>query len=222
MSPEQKKNYQKELESILDSIISRYASEPGTKQSLLLHACCAPCSSYVLEYLSPYFDITIYYYNPNIYPPEEYNRRLSELRNFLPAFPPALANNVKLVTGAYDPEDYDRAVDIASHPELADEQERGERCRKCYELRMQKAYAYARENHFDWFTTTLSISPFKDADKINAIGASLQVQDGPKFLTSDFKKKNGFLRSLQLSSEYGLYRQQYCGCVYSLKNTHHN
>ncbi|MFA6856694.1 MAG: epoxyqueuosine reductase QueH [Treponema sp.] len=216
-----KPNYQKQLDAILVGIEKRYELAPGRKQTLLLHACCAPCSSYVLEYLASYFEITVYYYNPNIYPPEEYSRRLGELQNFLPVFPPAVQNNVKLVTAQYNPQEYDNAVQIEKTPELADEPERGERCSRCYLLRMKKAYEYAAAGGFDWFTTTLSISPFKDAEKINAIGYGLQTAKGPKFLTSDFKKKSGFLRSLELSGEFSLYRQQYCGCRYSLKNTHH-
>ncbi|HAH62636.1 MAG TPA: recombinase [Treponema sp.] len=213
-----KTNYQKQLDAILDGIVKQYELVPGRKQTLLLHACCAPCSSYVLEYLAPYFDITIYYYNPNIYPPEEYNRRLGELQKFLPVFPPAVRNGVKLVKAPYNPREYEDAVQVNITPELADEKERGERCRRCYLLRMKKAYEYAVTNHFDWFTTTLSISPFKDAEKINTIGSALRSADGPGFLTSDFKKKSGFLRSLELSSEFGLYRQTYCGCRYSFKN----
>lgn len=221
MTRSPKPDYQKQLDAILAGIVKQYECIPGRKQTLLLHACCAPCSSYVLEYLASYFEITVYYYNPNIYPPAEYSRRLGELQNFLPVFPPAVQNNVKLVTAQYTPQEYDAAVQIEKTPELADEQERGERCRRCYLMRMKKAYEYAAANKFDWFTTTLSISPFKDADKINAIGNSLQTGNGPKFLTGNFKKKSGFLRSLQLSSEFGLYRQTYCGCRYSLKNTHH-
>lgn len=218
----QKTNYQRQLDVILDAVIKQYELSPGRKQTLLLHACCAPCSSYVLEYLAPYFDITVYYYNPNIYPPEEYSRRLNELQKFLPVFPAAMENNVKLATTLYTPREYDDAVQIDRNPVLADEEERGERCRRCYLFRMKKAYEYASSNHFDWFTTTLSISPFKDAEKINMIGNALQVPGSTKFLAGDFKKKSGFLRSLQISSEFGLYRQQYCGCKYSLKNTKHN
>jgi epoxyqueuosine reductase len=218
----QKPNYQKQLDIILDAVVKQYELSPGRKQTLLLHACCAPCSSYVLEYLVPYLDITIYYYNPNIYPQEEYVRRLNELQKFLPVFPAAMENNVKLATTLYLPQEYDDAIQIDNAPELAGENERGERCRRCYLLRMKKAYEYASENHFDWFTTTLSISPFKDAEKINTIGNALQISGSTKFLGGDFKKKGGFLRSLQISSEFGLYRQQYCGCKYSLKNTKHS
>ncbi|MBP3710240.1 MAG: epoxyqueuosine reductase QueH [Treponema sp.] len=223
------KNYQKQLDDILVALAQQSGSHLNKKPTLLLHACCAPCSSYVIEYLAPYFDITIYYYNPNIYPPEEYSRRLAELRALLPDFPPALQNNVTLVEGVYIPHEYDDAVCVSENPELAREAERGERCRRCYELRMKNAYEYAIAHHFDWFTTTLSISPFKDAEKINNIGKELeasararvsQYADMPRFLTSDFKKRNGFKRSLALSAEYELYRQDYCGCKYSYANKH--
>lgn len=214
------------------------------KPTLLLHACCGPCSSYCLETLVPYFDITIYYYNPNISPQQEYARRLSELEKFLTRFPAALSGGVKLVEATYDPEDFFTATNIRNEPELAAEPERGERCRRCYELRMKKAYEYASANGFDWFTTTLSISPHKDAEKINIIGLALEassleaaqseaaqasaelLESGHKsqpqtkatrFLPSDFKKKNGFLRSTQITEEYGMWRQDYCGCIYSMR-----
>ena len=215
-----KRNYQSKLDGILDRITIRPTAEaPAVKPSLLLHACCAPCSSYVIEYLASYFDIVIYYYNPNIHPRQEYERRLHELEAFLPQFPPALENRVRLIHADYDAREFEDAVRIAENPELASETERGERCRRCYELRIKRAYEYAREHSFDWFTTTLSISPFKDADKINDIGAKLEVHGGPRFLTSDFKKRNGFKRSIEISKEYGMYRQEYCGCKYSLENT---
>ena len=215
-----KRNYQSELDGILDRIApDRTAEALSAKPSLLLHACCAPCSSYVIEYLASYFDISIYYYNPNIHPRKEYERRLHELEAFLPQFPPALENRVRLIRADYDEGEFEKAVRVAENPELASEAERGERCRRCYELRMKRAYEYARAHSFDWFTTTLSISPFKDADKINAIGAMLEASGGPRFLTSDFKKRNGFKRSLEISKEYGMYRQDYCGCKYSLENT---
>ena len=215
-----KRNYQSELDGILDRISAEErAGAPAAKPSLLLHACCAPCSSYVIEYLASYFDISIYYYNPNIHPQKEYERRLHELENFLPQFPPALENRVRLIRADYDVREFEEAVRVAENPELASEAERGERCRRCYELRMKRAYEYARAHSFDWFTTTLSISPFKDADKINGIGAMLEASGCPRFLTSDFKKRNGFKRSLEISKEYGMYRQDYCGCKYSLENT---
>lgn len=241
--------YQKKLDEILNDIkdmSNKLSSENagGHKPSLLLHACCGPCSSYVIEYLSKFFDITILYYNPNIYPKEEYERRLGELENFLPRFSPAVTERVKLVKADYVPAEFYAAVGTENEPELAKEPEKGERCRRCYELRMKFSYDYAVAHDFDYFCTTLSISPFKDAEKINVIGERLAAEGeqlageggklpgeseqvakegdfgkkSPKWLYSDFKKKGGFLRSLQLSEEYGLYRQQYCGCVFSKNN----
>jgi predicted adenine nucleotide alpha hydrolase (AANH) superfamily ATPase len=232
-----KDNWQALCDDILNGISSGDCK--GKKPRLLLHACCAPCSSYTLEYLLKYFDITIYYYNPNIHPAEEYERRLSELENFLPRF---LANQNALAGTAaadvridlqktdYEPKEFFDAVQ-AERDNLQTEPERGERCRRCYQLRMEKAYEYARQNGFDWFTTTLSISPHKDARMINEIGRALYenalqdqnaaapiAQSAPKFLYSDFKKKNGYKRSIELSKEYGLYRQDYCGCIYSRQN----
>ena len=255
----QKRNFQQNLDEILanlanlceknsqnhenSQILSPASISLYKKPTLLLHACCGPCSSYVIEYLAQYFDITILYYNPNIYPQEEYTRRLEELKNLLPVFPPAKNNNVILIEQEYNPEDFYSAIKIKEEPELANEPEKGERCRRCYNFRLKRAYEYAKNHGFDWFTTTLSISPFKDADKINIIGKELSAQNpeiiapiepavisknnnvilttlsNPKWLTSDFKKKGGFKRSLELSSEYNLYRQQYCGCVYSKINT---
>ena len=223
---ERKLNYQQTLDVTLKKIQAEYdADSEKRKKKLLLHACCAPCSSYVLEYLSVYFDITIYYYNPNIHPQEEYIRRLDELKNFLPEF--KLKNNlndIKLVTTDYDAGDFFTATNAENETDLQTEKERGERCRRCYYFRMKKAFTYAAGNGYDFYTTTLSISPYKDADKINKIGMQLMEEfgntmDGPAFLVSDFKKKNGFKRSLELSKEYGLYRQDYCGCIYSKINT---
>lgn len=204
-----KSSYQKQLDELITSLSDK-------KPSLLLHACCAPCSSYVLEYLSEHFQITILYYNPNIYPQTEYERRFQELIDFLPKFEPAIKNKIQLIQTEYNPEEFFNAIDIKTNPELATEPERGERCRRCYKFRMQKAYDYAKQNNFDYFCTTLSISPFKDAEKINIIGQELQnlSESGPKWLTSDFKKKNGFKRSLEISSEFDLYRQDYCGCSF--------
>lgn len=205
-------NFQKELDVILSKI------NTADKPKLLLHACCGPCSSYVLEYLYKYFQITVFYYNPNIYPQEEYTRRLEELKNLYLKFPPALKGKIQVIEENYNPDDFYEAVKTKKEPELATEKERGERCRRCYEFRLKKAFDYAKKNNFDYFCTTLSISPFKDAEKINVIGKELEKEDGPKWLVSDFKKKGGFKRSLEISSEYGLYRQDYCGCIYSLKN----
>ncbi len=206
-----KSNYQRTL----DETLQQLAARGGQKPTLLLHACCGPCSSYVIEYLSAYFDITILYYNPNIFPETEYRRRFEELQELLHRLPAAAKNSVVLVEDRYDAAEFYRAIGIQEEPERAHEEEKGERCRRCYALRMERAYRYATQNEFDYFTTTLSISPFKDADKINAIGSALSHSEKPYFLVSDFKKKGGFKRSLELSREYGLYRQDYCGCVYS-------
>lgn len=208
----QKINYQK----LLDKTIS----ELTERKTLLLHACCAPCSSYVIEYLSSFFDITIYYYNPNIHPEAEYNRRLQELKDFLGKFPKALETKIKLIVDSYDTEDYFSSTKVREEINLQTEREMGERCRRCYEFRMKRAWEYAEKNNFDYFTTTLSISPHKDSSKINKIGADLQEKSTStlKYLFSDFKKKGGFLRSLEISEEFGLYRQDYCGCVFSMRN----
>ena len=179
----------------------------GSRPRLLLHACCGPCSSAVLEQLCQYFDITILYYNPNIWPAAEYRRREEELERFVAAAHPL---GVTVVEDRYDPEKF-----YAAARGLEAEPERGARCTACYRLRMGRAAAYAAANDFDWFATTLSISPHKDAERINRIGQELAAEYGVPHLPSDFKKKNGYLRSLQLSAEYGLYRQDYCGCVYS-------
>ena len=201
------RNYQNELDQLLQSKTDR--------PTLLLHACCGPCSSYVLEYLSSHFEITVLFYNPNIYPVAEYERRLQELLNFYKRFVPA--QNVRVIQAPYEPEEFYKATGARENPGLAKEPERGERCRRCYELRLRYTYDYACEHNFDYFCTTLSISPFKDADMINEIGISLggEAAPGPRWLPSDFKKKNGFKRSLELSAEYDLYRQEYCGCIYS-------
>lgn len=194
-------NYQLEMEKVLRTL-------DGTRPKLLLHACCAPCSSATLERLAAHFDITILYYNPNIYPPEEYHRRETELERFVEE----AGYHYPVVELPYDPQEFYTAVQG-----LEQEPERGSRCTVCYRLRMRRAAQYARENGFDWFTTTLSISPHKDAKRINAIGQELEAEFGVKHLPSDFKKHNGYLRSLQLSEEYGLYRQDYCGCEFSAK-----
>lgn len=220
--PAQKINYQKKLDTLLTNVSS------SVKPSLLLHACCGPCSSYVLEYLYKYFDITVLYYNPNIYPPEEYQRRLAELKKLYKSFPPALEGKVKVVELNYNPDDFYNAVGTRENPELAKEPEKCERCRRCYEFRLKQTFEYAAAHQFDYFCTTLSISPFKDAEKLNVIGEQLESeaqnstnhaqQKIPHWLPSDFKKKGGFKRSLEISAEYGMYRQDYCGCVYSKNN----
>lgn len=236
--PQKKLDFNKEMENIIDDL----ANAQSSKKKLLLHACCAPCSSAVLERLAKIFDITIFYYNPNIHPKNEYERRLEELKKFLNIFPDSIQNSVKLVIDEYNIEDYFEATKVREEKELQTEAEKGERCRRCYEFRMKKAFDYATKNDFDFFTTTLSISPHKDSEKINAIGKELEKSvvelvettiitekeksnchfdklndQKTKFLPSDFKKKGGFLRSTQLSEEYGLWRQDYCGCVYSIR-----
>ncbi len=204
------RNYQKKLDEILSNL-----KASGKKPRLALHACCGPCSSYVLEYLSTFFEITVLFYNPNIYPDQEYIRRRDELLKFYKSFVPA--KNVKVIEFDYNPQEFYDAIGIKDNPELAKEKEKGLRCYRCYELRLRKTYEYACQNNFDFFCTSLSISPFKDAEKINSIGQGLcSSKEKPLWLFSDFKKKNGFKRSLELSAEYGLYRQDYCGCIYSL------
>lgn len=201
------RNYQKEL----DKLISGIASDKGTK-TLLLHSCCAPCSSYVLEYLSEYFSITLFYYNPNIYPSEEYEKRVDEQENLIKEINKKIKNKISFIEGKYDS---DRFYEMARG--LEDVKEGGERCFKCYELRLREAALLAKQLKFDYFTTTLSISPMKNARKLNEIGERLAAEYNIAHLTSDFKKKNGYKRSIELSKEYNLYRQDYCGCVFSAK-----
>ncbi len=199
----EKTNYQRWLDATLENL-----QKEGKKPSLLLHCCCAPCSSYVLEYLNRFFHITAFYYNPNISPAEEYGHRLDELRRLTEEMP--LTNPVEVVGGAYEPEKF-RAV-AKGHEQ---DPEGGERCFACYRLRLEESVRLAKEQGFDYFTTTLSISPLKNAEKLNAIGKELSEQYGVPYLYSDFKKKEGYKRSCALSAMYHLYRQDYCGCVYS-------
>ncbi len=177
---------------------------------LLLHSCCAPCSSYCLELLSQYFAITVFYYNPNIYPPEEYHMRAAEQERFVGLIP--AKHPISFVEGVYDTS---RFYEMAKGME--DVMEGGIRCFACYELRLREACEYAKTNGFDFFTTTLSISPLKNADKLNEIGGRLQEEYGISYLYSDFKKQNGYKRSTEISNEYEMYRQYYCGCVFSKK-----
>ncbi len=197
------RNYQKELDKLIEEL-----TEQKRVPRLLLHSCCAPCSSYVLEYLSQYFEIEVYFYNPNIYPPQEYLRRAKEQERLINELKPV--HPITLQTGAYEPDEFYRIVSG-----LEDEPEGGERCFKCYQLRLQEAVKIAAAGRFDYFTTTLSISPIKNADKLNEIGEKLAKEYHVAYLPSDFKKKNGFKRSIELSEEHNLYRQNYCGCVYS-------
>ena len=198
-------NFQKLLEEELEKI-----KEKGIKPKLLIHACCGPCSSYVIEYLNNFFDITIYYYNPNIYPTFEFLRRYDELEKFIIEYNNKNNKEIKLFGVDYETKEFYKAIRGLEH-----EGERSRRCYSCYKLRMTKAAKYAKENNFDYFTTTLSISPYKNAEWINEIGKDLEKELDIKYLYSDFKKKNGYKRSLELSKEYNLYRQEYCGCVYS-------
>ena len=196
-------NYQKLLDLELEKIKSK-----NITPTLLLHACCAPCSSYTIEYLSKYFKITIYYYNPNIHPENEYIRRIEELKSFLNRF--NTINKVELVEARYSTTEYfDRIKGLENLGE------KSERCYNCYSLRMEEACKYAKQHNFDYFTTTLSISPYKVASWINEIGENLQNRYSINYLYADLKKRNGYKRSLELSKEYNLYRQEYCGCIYS-------
>jgi len=212
-------DYNSEMEKIIAAL-----PPLSSKKKLLLHACCGPCSSAVLERLSEFFAVTIYFYNPNIYPQAEYIRRKDELKKFLADFPQG--KDISIIENFYEPNDFYTAINIEQEPELKQEKERGERCRRCYHFRLQKTFEYAKEHGFDFFTTTLSRSPHKDSEKINTIGKILSQESTlPQFLYADFKKKNGFKRSLELSQEYNLYRQDYCGCFYSYtqsKNTQSN
>lgn len=190
-------NYQKELEKLISNL--------DHKPTLLLHSCCAPCSSYVLEYLEPYFKITVLYYNPNIEPINEYLKRKEEQINFIKKVHP----NINILDVTYDNELYNKTVEG-----LENEKEGGNRCYKCYKLRIEKAASLAN-NKYEYFGTTLSVSPHKNANFINEIGKELEQKYNSKFLISDFKKNEGYKRSIILSKEYNLYRQDYCGCKYS-------
>ncbi len=202
-------NYQKELDKIIEKL-----NPAEAPKKLLIHSCCAPCSSYVLEYLSKYFEITVFYYNPNIYPEEEYNRRVEEQRNLILM----IQGNypITFLQGEYEPKDY-----YAYVKGYENAPEGGERCFLCYRMRLREAALLAKEGGFDYYTTTLTISPHKNADKLNEIGNELALEYGVSYLPSDFKKKNGYRRSIELSREYNLYRQDYCGCVFSRKAREH-
>lgn len=201
----EKVNYQKKLEKTLEAL-ERNHEVPR----LLLHSCCGPCSSYVLEYLSRYFEITVYYFNPNIYPPEEYAFREQEQKRLLSNMPSP--HPLHFLPAAYHPEDYFAAV-----KGMEDLPEKSDRCRVCFTLRLEETAKLAKEQGFDYFTTTLSLSPHKNAELLNEIGGTLAEQYGVSYLFSDFKKKNGFKRSTELSAQYGMYRQDYCGCLFSYR-----
>ena len=201
----QKVNYQKELERLLKEL-----GAAERVPTLLIHSCCAPCSSYVLEYLSQYFEITVFYYNPNIYPESEYTKRILEQQKLIRDM--NLKYPVSFLAGRYEKEKF-----YAMAEGMEDLREGGARCMKCYELRLSETARQAAAGGFDYFTTTLSISPMKNAQKLNEIGVRLGEEYGVEYLVSDFKKKNGYKRSIELSKEYGLYRQDYCGCEFSLR-----
>lgn len=199
--PQPKRNYAKELERLIGTL-------EGRVPTLLLHACCAPCSSAVLEYLTHYFDVFLLYYNPNISPREEYDKRLGELRRLTAKMP--LARPVRLLPCGYDGEAFRQMAQG-----LEQEPEGGARCMACYRLRLEEAARAAKSHGLEYFTTTLSISPLKNAQALNRIGEELGEKYGVKHLPGDFKKRDGYKRSVELSKEYNLYRQDYCGCVYS-------
>ena len=196
-------NYQKELEKELDNI-----KKKNDIPNLLLHVCCAPCSSYVLEYLTAFFNITVLFYNPNIDGKNEYIHRAEELKRFVSE--KRFINNIDVKIYPYDPEEFYSV--IKGFEECA---EGGNRCFRCYRLRLEKAAMMALQGTYDYFTTTLSISPLKNADKLNEIGKQLSEKYNVPYLYSDFKKKDGYKRSIELSKEYNLYRQNYCGCEFS-------
>lgn len=193
-------NYHKELEHNL-----KVWRESDEVHSLLLHSCCAPCSSYCLEFLNPYLDITVFYFNPNITDADEYRFRLDEQKRLISQMP--FVRPVKLIEGAYEPGKY---FELARG--LEDAPERGPRCLRCYRLRLAETARIAREYGFDRFATTLTLSPLKNSEAINSIGLEI---DSERYLPTDFKKNNGYLRSIELSKQYNLYRQNYCGCIYS-------
>ena len=197
-----KVNYQKMLDEKIEEIKNQ-----NIKPTLLLHACCAPCSSAVLEYLYKHFKITLFFYNPNISPESEFNYRLEELKRLIVEMN---YNDIEIVVPDYDNNEFEAlAKGLENLPEG------DKRCKKCYRLRLAKTAEYAKENGFDYFTTTLSVSPYKNAQFLNEIGSELEKEYGTPYLYSDFKKKEGYKRSCELSREYNLYRQNYCGCIYS-------
>lgn len=198
-----RRNYQLEMERMIAEI-----PNSARRPRLALHACCAPCSSAVLERLTAHFDIDIFFYNPNIAPEAEYAYRAAELRRLIGELPHTGA--IDLTIPPYEPECFSQAV-----KGLEDAPEGGARCSICYALRLRRTGLYARDTGADFFTTTLSISPLKDAQRLNAIGARVAEEIGVPYLFSDFKKKDGYKRSIELSALYGLYRQNFCGCVYS-------
>ena len=204
-----RRNYQREMDGLLDTL-----TQQRRVPNLLLHSCCAPCSSYVIEYLSSYFHITVFYYNPNLYPEAEYEKRKKEQQRFLLEFP--AKHPVRFLSGDFEKDRFYAAV-----KGLEGEKEGGRRCARCYRLRLRKTAETAAALSMDYFATTLTISPLKQAKTINEIGGEAAKACGVAYLCSDFKKKNGFLRSVALSDEYGMYRQDYCGCIFSRQEREH-
>ena len=193
-------NYDKELQNIINNL--------KNKPSLLLHACCGPCSTYVISYLDKHFNINIYFYNPNIEPYEEYLKRKEELLKFLSNY-----KHIKIID-----DDYDNELFTSKTINLKDEPEGGARCDICYTLRLEKTAKIAKDLKHDYFTTTLTVSPYKNSNKINKIGLNLENKYNVKYLVSDFKKNDGYKKSIEFSKEYDLYRQDYCGCLSSKEN----
>ena len=199
-------NYQLELDRELEKI-----KERGEVPALLLHSCCGPCSSYVLEYLTKYFDVTVLYFNPNIYPPEEYEHRLREQRRIISLLP--VEHRVKMLECEYDHGQF-----VSAAKGFEKEREGGSRCEKCFYLRLERTAQEAKKHGFDYFTTTLSVSPHKNSQILNRIGAEMEEKYGVRHLPADFKKREGYKRSIELSKQYELYRQSYCGCEFSLSD----
>ena len=221
---ENKINYSRQTQKIIEKIESQ--REGGDPPRLLLHSCCAPCSSHCMEYLREHFLLTVFYYNPNITISEEYQKRLAEEKRLIAAYnrqvdeqdftgmhSTAGARRIGILEAPYDPENwFDAVAGLEACPEG------GERCTVCFRMRLEKAAQAAAEGGFDYFTTTLTISPLKDAQRLNAIGEHMAKKYGAVWLPSDFKKRDGYKRSIELSREFGLYRQNYCGCVFSRKS----
>lgn len=209
-------NYQKELERILEMLQKRTQGQAGSglsapPPSLFLHSCCAPCSSYVLEYLSPYFGITVFYFNPNISAAEEYGKRVAEQKRLIAAYnDEKKGHSIEFLEGDYAPESF-----FAMAKGYEKSPEGGERCLRCFDMRLRETAKRAAAGGYDFFCTTLTISPLKSAARLNEIGLALAEEYGVRWLPSDFKKKDGYKRSIELSAEYGLYRQDYCGCAFS-------
>jgi len=197
-----KENYSDKCEQILNNL--------NEKKKILLHSCCGPCSSYVITYLIPYFDITILYYNPNIFPYEEYLKRKQEQIKVIQELNSISKNDINMMDCDYDNNIYEEKING-----LENEPERGKRCEICYKLRIEKTAKLAKNNNYDYFCTTLSVSPYKNTNLINEIGKQLEEKYNVNWLYSDFKKKDGYKKSIILSEKYNLYRQNYCGCIYS-------